>query len=78
MIKKFKIEKSRSTLWREARCVGANGAVLQDEGYEVGHIVNDNTDFDNVHQFAEHIAGDPRDDGSSYDEGCQIWQMKMF
>jgi hypothetical protein len=46
--------------------------VLQDEGDEVGQIVNDNADFDNVHQFAEHIARDPGNDGSSYDKGCQM------
>ena len=66
-MKKFKIEKSRSTLWREARVV----PVLQPADDEVDPVY-DEAEFDNVHQYAEHDAVDSSDNGLSYNEGCQM------
>ena len=66
-MKKFKIEKSRSTLWREARIV----AVLQPAD-EADGVVYDKAEFNIVHQYAEHDAVDSSDNGLSYDEECQM------
>jgi hypothetical protein len=60
-MKKFKIEKSRSTLWREARVV----AVLQPADDDLG-LVYDEAEFDNVHQYSEHDAVGSSYNGLSY------------